>query len=92
MPIFIGLGMVNVSGGLKNTTLPRLEFGLISPDTREFRRTTMAAIMFPATLSRPLALAAVVVVLLLGGTLGLWGYYGTAIFFEMLRAGWAACF
>jgi hypothetical protein len=52
----------------------------------------MAAIMFPATLSRPLALAAVVVVLLLGATLGLWGYYGTAIFFEMLRAGWAACF
>ncbi len=92
MPIFIGLGMVNVSGGLKITTLPRLNFRLISPDTREFRRTTMAAIMFPATLSRPLALAAVVVVLLLGATLGLWGYYGTAIFFEMLRAGWAVCF
>jgi hypothetical protein len=92
MPIFIGLGMVNVSGGLKITKLPRLNFRLISPDTREFRRTTMAAIMFPATLSRPLALAAVVVVLLLGATLGLWGYYGTAIFFEMLRAGWAACF
>lgn len=51
----------------------------------------MAAIMFPAT-SRALALAAVVVVLLLGATLGLWAYYGTAIFFEMLRAGWAACF
>ncbi|HEV8493439.1 MAG TPA: hypothetical protein VGR76_14280 [Candidatus Angelobacter sp.] len=52
----------------------------------------MAAIMLPATLSRPLALAAVVVVLLLAATLGLWAYYGTAIFFEMLRAGWAACF
>ena len=52
----------------------------------------MAAMMFPATLSRPLALVAVVVVLLLAATLGLWGYYGTAIFFEMLRAGWAACF
>ena len=51
----------------------------------------MAAIMFP-TLSRPLALAAVVVVLLLAVTLGLWAYYGTAIFFEMVRAGWAACF
>jgi hypothetical protein len=47
----------------------------------------MAAIMFPATLSRPLALAAVVVVLLLGGTLGLWGYYGTAIFFVTRRMG-----
>ena len=51
----------------------------------------MAAIMFPLT-SRPLALAALVVVLLLAATLGLWAYYGTAIFFEMLRAGWAACF
>ena len=52
----------------------------------------MAAIMFPATLSRPLVLATLVVVLLLAATVGLWGYYGTAIFFEMLRAGWAACF
>jgi len=51
----------------------------------------MAAIMFPM-LSRPLALAAGVVVLLLAVTLGLWAYYGTAIFFEMLRAGWVACF
>jgi hypothetical protein len=52
----------------------------------------MAAITLPATLSRPLVLATLVVVLLLAATVGLWGYYGTAIFFEMLRAGWAACF
>jgi hypothetical protein len=26
------------------------------------------------------------------GTVVLWGYYGTAVFFEMVRAGWAACF
>lgn len=25
-------------------------------------------------------------------TVGLWAYYGTAVFFEMLRAGLAACF
>ena len=39
-------------------------------------------------------------VLLIGGaggllvvaTLGLWAWYGTAVFFEVLRAGWAACF
>jgi hypothetical protein len=61
-------------------------------DTHKFRRTTVAAISFPATLSRPFALAAAVVALLLAGTLGLWAYYGTAIFFEMVRAGWAACF
>ena len=52
----------------------------------------MAATMFPATLSRPLALVAVAVGLLLAATLGLWAYYGTAIFLEMVRAGWAACF
>jgi hypothetical protein len=25
-------------------------------------------------------------------TLALWAYYGTAVFFEMVRTGWAACF
>lgn len=25
-------------------------------------------------------------------TLGLWAWYGTAVFFEILRAGWTACF
>ena len=24
--------------------------------------------------------------------LSLWGYYGTDVFFEMVRAGWIACF
>ena len=52
----------------------------------------MAATMFPVTLSRPLVLGASVVALLLAATLGLWAYYGTAIFLEMVRAGWAACF
>ena len=39
-------------------------------------------------------------ILLLGGgvgvllavTLSLWAYYGTAVFFEVVRSGWAACF
>jgi hypothetical protein len=30
--------------------------------------------------------------LLMAATLGLWAYYGTAVFLEMVRAGWAACF
>jgi hypothetical protein len=38
--------------------------------------------------------------LILAGCLGivaaatavLWGYYGTTVFFEMVRAGWIACF
>jgi len=28
----------------------------------------------------------------LAATLSLWAYYGTAVFFEIVRAGWAACF
>jgi len=28
----------------------------------------------------------------IAGTVLLWAYYGTAVFFEMVRAGWAACF
>jgi hypothetical protein len=29
---------------------------------------------------------------LLAGTLALWAYYGTAVFFEMVRTGWTSCF
>ncbi|MEI7806303.1 MAG: hypothetical protein WCI56_13345 [Hyphomicrobiales bacterium] len=45
-----------------------------------------------ARISLPLAALSAVIAMLLAGTLALWGYYGTAVFFEMLRAGWAACF
>ena len=30
--------------------------------------------------------------LVLAGTIGLWAHYGTAIFFETIRAGFMACF
>jgi hypothetical protein len=30
--------------------------------------------------------------LILAGTLALWANYGTAVFFETIRAGFAACF
>jgi uncharacterized protein (DUF2062 family) len=52
----------------------------------------MPAIVSTVTLSRPLLLAALVGGLLLAATFGLWAYYGTAVFFEMVRTGWAACF
>jgi len=42
--------------------------------------------------SRTLLLLGTAVAALLAGTLTLWAYYGTAVFFEMVRAGWAACF
>lgn len=28
----------------------------------------------------------------MAATLALWAYYGTTVFFEIVRAGWAACF
>jgi hypothetical protein len=47
-----------------------------------------------ATQSRPIlvVLLAGAVSLVIALTAGLWAYYGTTVFFEMLRAGWAACF
>ena len=39
-----------------------------------------------------IALAAGVMGLVLAGTVALWAHYGTAIFFETIRAGLVACF
>jgi hypothetical protein len=36
--------------------------------------------------------AGAAVAILLAATVGLWAYYGTAVFFEVIRTGWAACF
>src|SRR4029079_11020863 len=52
----------------------------------------MSAIVSNAPLSRPLLLVAVIGGALVAAALGLWAYYGTAVFFEMVRAGWLACF
>jgi hypothetical protein len=30
--------------------------------------------------------------LILAATVALWAYYGTAVFFEIVRTGWRACF
>ncbi|MGD0023341.1 MAG: hypothetical protein ABSC37_01765 [Xanthobacteraceae bacterium] len=45
----------------------------------------------PHSLSRPLLVAAVAVALALSGTVVLWAYYGTTVFFETIRAGLAGC-
>jgi hypothetical protein len=52
----------------------------------------MPAIVSNAPLSRPLLLVAVAGGALVAAAMGLWAYYGTAVFFEMVRAGWLACF
>jgi len=43
------------------------------------------------SLSRPLLLIAAAVGILLAGTVALWLHYGTAVFYEMIVAGIAAC-
>jgi hypothetical protein len=40
----------------------------------------------------PIVLVAGVAGLLLAGTVALWAHYGTAVFFETIRAGFMACF
>ena len=52
----------------------------------------MPAIATTARPSRPLLLLALIAGVVVAATLGLWAYYGTAVFFEVVRAGWAACF
>ena len=42
--------------------------------------------------SLPTVLVAAGLGLALAGTLALWLHYGTAVFFEMIRAGFLACF
>jgi hypothetical protein len=41
---------------------------------------------------RPLAAIAGVLGVLIAGTLTLWAYYGTAVFYEIIAAGIAMCF
>jgi hypothetical protein len=54
----------------------------------------MAEILSPSSRpsTRPLVLAAAVMGVVLAATLALWAHYGSAVFFEMIRAGLAACF
>jgi hypothetical protein len=47
---------------------------------------------YPWLKHRQIALVAGTVGMLLAGTLALWAHYGTAVFFEMMRAGFVACF
>ena len=40
----------------------------------------------------PALLAAAAIGIVLAGTAALWVHYGTAVFFETIRSGFAACF
>jgi hypothetical protein len=41
---------------------------------------------------RPVLLLAILGGAIIAGTAGLWAHYGTAVFFEIVRTGWVACF
>jgi hypothetical protein len=52
----------------------------------------MPAVANASLTSRPLLVLAAIAVLLVAATLALWAHYGTAVFFEIIAAGIAACF
>ena len=54
--------------------------------------TRMSATAATPSLTRPLLLLGAGAGILMVATLALWAWYGTTVFFEMLRAGLAACF
>ena len=54
--------------------------------------TRMSAAAPTPSLTRPLLLLGAGAGVLASATLALWAWYGTTVFFEMLRAGLAACF
>jgi hypothetical protein len=56
------------------------------------RETVAPRPIAPRLTSRPLILAGTVFIVALAGTVWLWAQYGTTIFFETIRAGFAACF
>src|SRR6266566_2769050 len=63
------------------------------PPGRSSLGTSMPETAAAATslLSRPLMLIAAAAGIVLAGTVALWAHYGTAVFYEMIVAGIAAC-
>lgn len=51
-----------------------------------------AAVESTGFATRPFMIVAAVVGVLIAATLALWAHYGTAVFFEVIAAGLAACF
>ena len=52
----------------------------------------MPAVVSTVRLSRSLLLGALLCGAIMAVTLALWAYYGTSVFLEIVRTGWAACF
>jgi hypothetical protein len=52
----------------------------------------MRETIVPRATSRPLIVLSSAGAVVLAGTIWLWAHYGTAVFFETIRAGFIACF
>jgi hypothetical protein len=52
----------------------------------------MPETMTPRPISLPLLVAGGAIAFALAGTVLLWAHYGATVFFETIRAGFAACF
>ena len=52
----------------------------------------MPATVSTSTVPWPLLLVSLLAGLLCALAGGLWAYFGTTVFFEMVRTGWIACF
>ena len=52
----------------------------------------MPATVSTSTVPWPLLLVSLLVGLLCALAGGLWAYFGSTVFFEMVRTGWIACF
>jgi hypothetical protein len=63
----------------------------MSEQSAQLRSVSAADFTTERRLSPMLLAATLVVLALIGSTLGLWAYYGTAVFYEMIAAGLAAC-
>lgn len=74
------IGLIWVARGLKQGLMDRN------------RRLAMPASVSTTTVTWPVLLVALVGGLVFAAAIGLWTYYGTTIFFEMVRTGWMACF
>ena len=52
----------------------------------------MATLVTNIARPRPLVLIGLLLGVVLAATVAMWAYYGTAVFFEIVRSGWVACF
>jgi hypothetical protein len=76
-----------VGGERASAVIWRVVLRPVSPYLRFMSGTTTSHL-----LPLPLLAAGGAVAFLLAGTIALWAHYGTAVFFETIRAGFIACF